>query len=57
MTETMTIHKGLSELKILDDRITDEIRETVFVVANRHSNTKINGVSIAEFAAGVKASS
>lgn len=48
--ETMTIHKGLAELKVLDARIEKEINATTFSVANKHSNTVVNGVPIAEFA-------
>lgn len=47
-TEKMTVHRGLSELKIIDDRISKAIKETTFVMANKHSNSKINGVSIDE---------
>lgn len=47
-TETMTIHKALSELKILDDRINKAIAQP-FVTATKHSNEKINGVSIDDF--------
>ena len=39
VTETMSIHKALSELKILDGRI----------AANKHSNEKINGIPIEDF--------
>lgn len=49
MKETMTVHKGLSELKILDARIEKELGEAKFVVANKHNNQKINGKSIASF--------
>jgi len=54
MKETMTIHKALSELKVLDARIESEITVTTFVVANKHSNKKINGVDVTEYAATVK---
>ena len=49
MKETMTIHKALSELKTLGDRINSAMEEATFVVANKHSNAKIGGQSIAEF--------
>ena len=52
--ETMNIHKALSELKILDDRISNAIQSATFVVANKHSNTKIGGQDIAEFCNSVK---
>lgn len=48
--EQMNVHKALSELKILDARISNEIRAQQFVVANKHSNTKIGGETIANFA-------
>ena len=44
--ETMTIHKGLAELKILNDRIYNTVATSTFCVANRHSNEKINGENI-----------
>lgn len=47
--EKMTIHKALAELKIIDARIERAISESVFCVANKHSNEKINGVSVDEF--------
>lgn len=47
--ETMTVHKALAELKIIDDRIHKAISGGVFCVANKHSNEKINGVPIEEF--------
>lgn len=48
-TETMTIHKGLAELKILDGRIKKEIQNGSYCVANKHSNEKINGIPIEDF--------
>jgi hypothetical protein len=48
--EKMTVHKALAELKIIGDRIEGAISETTFVIANRHSNTRIHGASISEFA-------
>lgn len=47
--EKMTVHKALSELKIIDDRIYRAIDEAVFCVANKHSNEKIRGIPIKEF--------
>ena len=47
--EKMTVHKALSELKIIDDRIYKAIDEAVFCVANKHSNEKIRGIPIKEF--------
>ena len=49
ITETMTIHQALTELKTLDKRIESKISETTFVQYNKHSNTKIEGKPIAEY--------
>ena len=49
MTEQMTVHEALSELKMLDRRIANKIEDTVFAVANKHANTKINGVTLEEY--------
>lgn len=46
--EKITIHRGLVELKTLDDRITDAISSGIFVTPNKSSNTKINGNTIEE---------
>lgn len=54
MQETMTVHKALSELKVLDSRINSEIMRYRFVVPNKHSNTKIGGVTITEYAGDVR---
>lgn len=53
-TETMTIHKGLAELKILDERIKKEIKSGLYCAANKHSNEKINGVPIDDFKKAVQ---
>lgn len=55
MTETMNIHKALSEVKILNDRITDKIAETKFCISNKVSNKTIDGKSIEEWKNNVKA--
>lgn len=44
--EKMTVHKALAELKIIDSRIDKSINDAQFCVANKHSNEKINGISI-----------
>lgn len=46
-TETMTITKALSELKILNKRIRDEITSAIFCDANKHVMRTIRGKSIA----------
>lgn len=53
-TETMTIHKALAELKIIDDRITSAIHERPFVTANKHSNVKIGGIVVSEYCEQMK---
>lgn len=54
-TETMSVHKALCELKILDDRITKAINERPFVFANKHSNAKVSGIPIGEYCEEIKA--
>ena len=55
-TETMTIHKALSELKVIGARIDKTISQGVYCKANKHSNDKINGVSVDEFKTQIQAS-
>lgn len=54
-TEQMTVHKALAELKIIDDRINGEIANSTYVIANKHSNEKIHGITLTEFRANMKA--
>ena len=48
-SETMTIHKALSELKVIGERITKGLNKMPFVLINEHVNTKIQGVDISEY--------
>lgn len=52
----MTVHEALAELKVLSDRIEKLIREGVFVSTNKHANTKINGITVDEYAETMKSS-
>lgn len=54
--EKMTIHKALCELKILDSRINNAISSARFCLANKHSNEKVNGVTVEEYQETIKAS-
>lgn len=47
--ETMTVHKALAELKLLDNRIDKAIAEGVYCVAKKHSAEKIGGVTLDEY--------
>lgn len=47
--ETMTVHKALAELKLLDSRIEKAIAEGVYCVENKHSNDKIGGVLLDDY--------
>ena len=47
--ENMTVHKAVAELKIIGDRINKAITSGSYVVANKHSNQKIHGMTIDEF--------
>lgn len=53
-TETMNIHQALVELKTLDKRIESAIKEGEWVVANKHSNSKIGGIDLKDFIDNVK---
>lgn len=53
-TEKMTVHKALCELKTLDDRIRKAVEGSVFVFANKHSNTRVSGLSVSDYCAEVK---
>ena len=53
-TEKMTIHKALSELKTIDDRIVKAIRSNTYVMAVKNSAEKINGVKVADFKENMK---
>ena len=48
-TETMTIHRALAELKVLDERIEKLIREAKFCAAAKKSMKKLDGVDIEEY--------
>lgn len=48
-TEKMTIHRGLSELKVLDDRIFSAISEGTYCLPNKHSNEKLKGIAVADY--------
>lgn len=54
-TEKMNVHQALAELKMLDKRIPEEIVKPMWVVANKHSNTKIYGISVGEYVNDTKA--
>lgn len=47
--ETMTVHRALAELKLLDDRIKKAVADGIYCVANKHSNDKLGGISIEEY--------
>jgi len=49
MKERMTVHKALSELKIIGERIEKEISGMNFLAVNKHSNAKMNGLPVADY--------
>lgn len=53
-TEKMTVHKALSELKVIDSRIDNAYSD--FVLANKHSNDKILGIPLDEVKSKMKSS-
>ena len=48
-TETMTIHRGLAELKVLENRIIKTISGAKFCAAAKQSMKKLNGVPIEDY--------
>ena len=52
--ENMRVHEALVELKTLDKRIEDAITDTDWVLANKHSNTKIGGIEVKDYVEEVK---
>lgn len=54
--ETMTVHKALAELKIIDDRIGNAINNVVFVTAVKNGTKKIDGVDINSYKESVRSS-
>lgn len=53
-TEKMNVHRALSELKVLDDRISDAINRTHFCTAAKHSATKLDGMSLSDYKENTK---
>lgn len=54
--ETMTVHKALAELKIIDDRISNAINNVFFVTAVKNGTKKIDGVDINSYNESVRSS-
>ncbi|MEK3936221.1 hypothetical protein MKY41_12900 [Sporosarcina sp. FSL W7-1349] len=54
-TQTMSIHRALSELKTLNDRITKVIGEADYIATDRKSAQKINGLSVADYEKTIQA--
>ena len=54
-TKEMTVHKALCELKTLGDRIDKKVRNTEFIVGNKHNNDKINDKTIVQWKKDTKA--
>ena len=52
----MTVHEALCEIKVADNKIEKAIDNATFCVANKASNTKINGADIKDFNENAKAS-
>ena len=47
--ETLTVHKALAELKLIDNRIIKAIGEGTYCVANKRVNDKIRGIPVSEY--------
>lgn len=55
-TETMTIHRALAEINVLEDRISKLTREAVFCGAAKQSMKKLGGVTIEDYKANGQSS-
>lgn len=53
-TEKMTVHKALVELKTMESRINKATNAIPFVVANKHANNKINGITVSDYCEQMK---
>ena len=56
MTEEMSVHEALCEIKVADKKIKKLIEGSCFCATNKQCSTKINGVEIASFAEQSKSS-
>lgn len=52
--ETMTVHKALAELKVLDSRLDSVIGAGVYCTANKRSSDKIQGVDVDKFISSMR---
>lgn len=52
--ETMTVHKALAELKIIDDRILNAINNVAFIDSVKNGTKKIKGVSVDAYKESIK---
>lgn len=52
--ETMNVHEALTELKMLEKRIPAETKAVVWVIANKHANTMVNGVKLTDVTERIK---
>lgn len=52
--EQMTVHKALSELKVMDSKIEKAIEDASYIVSAKKSAEKINGVSVEKFKNTIK---
>lgn len=48
-TETMTVHKALAELKVLDSRISDAILSGDFVITKKNNQDTVKGKTVDQF--------
>ena len=53
-TETMNIHRALSELKVIDDRIEKAILTPDFISVKKHGSESIKGMSVQQVTEGMK---
>lgn len=54
MTETLTVHEALCDIKVADSKVNKAISELTAVVSKKASADKINGIPVAEFCDNTK---
>lgn len=55
-TETMSIHKALAELKVLDSRITNALNNGAFITTKKNNQEKVKGQSVPDFVSAAESS-
>ncbi len=55
MTETLTVHEALCDIKVADSKVNRAINELTAVLSKKASADKVNGIPVADFCENAKA--